>query len=91
MRWRGSSARAYNLGNGSGYSNREVIHAVQEVTGRAVCRGNAARRPGDPARLVADAASVRRELSWQPAFPDLRTMVETAWQWRLKHPEGTQQ
>ena len=81
-------ARAFNLGNGSGYSNREVIHAVQEVTGRAFAVRNAPRRPGDPARLVADAASVRRELSWSPAFPGLRTMVETAWQWRLKHPGG---
>jgi UDP-glucose 4-epimerase len=46
------------------------------------------RRPGDPARLVADSSLVRRELGWKPAFPGLRDMVRTAWQWRQRHPEG---
>jgi UDP-glucose 4-epimerase len=81
-------ARAYNLGNGEGYSNWDVICAVKEVTGRDFPVRKAARRPGDPAKLVADASRVREELGWQPAFPDLRHMVETAWQWKANHPGG---
>jgi UDP-glucose 4-epimerase len=81
-------ARAFNLGNNTGYSNWEVIRAVKEVTGRDFPVREAARRPGDPATLVADATRIREELGWQPAFPDLRHMVETAWQWRSNHPGG---
>ncbi len=81
-------ARAYNLGSGEGYSNLQVIRAVQEVTGRSFAVRNAARRPGDPARLVADATRIRRELGWQPAVPSLHEMVETAWCWRFQHPKG---
>ncbi len=81
-------ARVYNLGNGEGYSNLDVIRTVKEVTGRDFLVRNTARRPGDPARLVADAARIRHELGWQPAIPDLHHMVETAWKWRLNHPGG---
>ncbi len=79
---------AYNLGNGAGYSNRQVIDAVREVTGRQFAVRDAARRPGDPARLVADSTRTGRELGWRPAFPELHRMVETAWQWRKRHPRG---
>ncbi len=79
---------AYNLGNSEGYSNRQVIRAVEEVVGRAFEVRDAARRPGDPATLVADSSRARRELGWQPAFPELQRMVETAWQWRRRHPGG---
>jgi UDP-glucose 4-epimerase len=81
-------ARTYNLGSGAGNSNLEVIETVREVTGRQFPVIHAERRPGDPARLVADASRIRRELGWQPALPDLRTMVKTAWQWRSQHPHG---
>lgn len=81
-------ARAFNLGNGSGYSNLEVLRAVQEVTGRPFAVTHAARRPGDPARLVADASRIGRELGWKTNYPDLQTMVETAWKWRSAHPQG---
>jgi UDP-glucose 4-epimerase len=81
-------ARAYNLGNNAGYSNWDVIRAVKEVTGRDFPVREDARRPGDPARLVADSSRIRNELSWKTAFPDLRTMVETAWKWREYHPGG---
>ena len=60
---------AYNLGNGDGYSNLQVIDAVREVTGRKFAVRPADRRPGDPARLVADSGRIRRDLGWQPAFP----------------------
>jgi UDP-glucose 4-epimerase len=81
-------AQVYNLGNNAGYSNWEVIRAVKDVTGRDFTVREDARRAGDPARLVADSSRIRKELGWNPAFPDLRTMVETAWQWRANHPGG---
>jgi UDP-glucose 4-epimerase len=81
-------ARAYNLGNGEGYSNRQVVEAVGQVTGRPVKVVDSPRRPGDPARLVASSARIREELGWQPRYPDLTRMVETAWNWRQRHPQG---
>jgi UDP-glucose 4-epimerase len=81
-------ARAYNMGNGAGYSNREVIEVVREVTGHEIPALPAERRPGDPARLVASGERIRQELGWIPRYPDLATMVETAWQWRRRHPGG---
>jgi UDP-glucose 4-epimerase len=79
---------AYNLGNSEGYSNRQVIQAVREVVGGEFTVRDAPRRPGDPATLVADSTRARRELGWQPAFPQLREMVKTAWKWRSRHPHG---
>ena len=81
-------AGAYNMGNGAGYSNREVIETVRQVTGREIGVVPMARRPGDPARLVASSERIRQELGWEPRYPDLATMVESAWAWRLKHPRG---
>jgi UDP-glucose 4-epimerase len=78
----------FNLGNNAGYSNRQVIEAVRDVVGRPFEVRDAARRPGDPATLVADSTRARRQLGWQPAFPELRQMVETAWNWRQRHPQG---
>lgn len=80
--------RAYNMGNGAGYSNREVIEAVSRVTGRKIKVVPGDRRPGDPARLVASSERIRQELRWAPQYVDLETMVETAWAWRLEHPQG---
>jgi UDP-glucose 4-epimerase len=82
------SGRAYNLGNGAGYSNREVIETVRQVTGRSVKVVPATRRPGDPPRLIASADRIQREIGWQPSFAQMQTIVETAWGWRLKHPTG---
>ena len=78
----------YNMGNGMGYSNREVIQAVSRVTHKEINFVVAPRRPGDPARLVASSQKIRQELGWQPRFPDLDSMIETAWRWRLSHPTG---
>lgn len=77
-------SRAFNLGNGAGYSNREVIAAVERVTGQRVRAVASPRRPGDPARLVASADRITEELTWRPAFPGLDAMIESAWAWRLK-------
>jgi len=79
---------AFNLGNGHGYSNREVISAVERVTGRPVRVIPAARRPGDPARLVASADRIAREVGWRPGHPDLEPMIASAWAWHQTMAEG---
>lgn len=81
-------ARAFNLGNGLGYSVREVIDVVREVTGVDVASEVAARRAGDPPVLVADAGAARRELGWAPARTSLREIVASAWAWHRAHPRG---
>jgi len=78
----------YNLGNGNGYSVREVIETVKKVTGRNVVSVDSPRRPGDPARLVASSEKIRKELGWTPRYPDLETIIQTAWEWHRKHPKG---
>jgi UDP-glucose 4-epimerase len=78
----------YNLGNGEGFSVREVISTCEQVTGRPIRVVEKPRRPGDPPRLVASADKARRELGWQPRFPKLRDIVATAWAWHQKHPDG---
>ena len=78
----------YNLGTGRGYSVREVIRAAEEVTGKKVPVKEGPRRAGDPPALVACADKVRRELGWKPHYPELRSVVETAWKWHRTHPKG---
>jgi UDP-glucose 4-epimerase len=78
----------YNLGTGRGFSVREVIETVRRVTGHAIPAREVARRPGDPAVLVAASESIKRDLRWQPQFPELESIVRSAWEWRRKHPEG---
>ncbi|NKC30283.1 UDP-glucose 4-epimerase GalE [Roseomonas sp. BU-1] len=78
----------YNLGNGTGYSVREVIDMVQKVGGRPVPHTLGPRREGDPAVLVASSARLRQDTGWSPRFPDLESIVRTAWDWRVAHPEG---
>ena len=78
----------YNLGNGVGYSVREVIEAARRVTGHPIPVEEAPRRPGDPAVLVASSAKIQRELGWRPAHADLETIIRSAWDWRRRHPQG---
>lgn len=82
------SALRYNLGIGRGYSVREVIKAVEEVTGRKVAVKEGGRRPGDPPALVASSEKIQRELGWRPKYTDLKAIVETAWKWHRSHPRG---
>lgn len=84
----GGASGVYNLGNGRPASVREVIAAVERVTGRTVPWVAAPRRPGDPAVLAAASVRARRELGWRPRFEALDAMVETAWRWRQAHPYG---
>jgi UDP-glucose 4-epimerase len=79
---------AYNLGNGRGYSVREVIAAVKKVSGRDFKVTDADRRPGDPPVLTSDATKAKNELDWRPQLPDLEQIVATAWQWHKKYPDG---
>jgi len=79
---------AYNLGTGRPHSVREVIAAVERVTGRRVPWTLAPRRPGDPHVLYAAPHKAHAELHWTPRYPDLDTIVETAWNWHRAHPRG---
>jgi UDP-glucose 4-epimerase len=81
-------SRTYNLGNGQGYTVREVIETARRVTGHPIPAVDAPRRPGDPPELVAGSAKIRRDLGWQPRFPDLHDIVQSAWDWHQAHPQG---
>ncbi len=78
----------YNLGNGQGFSVREVVETVRRVTGHPIPVVESQRRPGDPALLVAGSQKIRRELGWEPRFPTLEEIVASAWEWRRQHPRG---
>ena len=78
----------YNLGTGRPTSNREVISAVEKITGKKVPVVEGPRRPGDPPALYADSAKAQRELGWKVKFPDIENIVATAWRWHAAHPQG---
>ena len=78
----------YNLGNGAGYSVRQVIETAAFVTGRSIATRIAPRRPGDPSCLVAVADKIRSALGWQPRYTDLPTIIATAWQWECQRRYG---
>jgi UDP-glucose 4-epimerase len=78
----------YNLGNGTGYSVKEVIETARAVTGHDIPSVVKARRPGDAAILVADAARIRTDLGWTPHTPDLKSIITSAWDWHHTHPKG---
>jgi UDP-glucose 4-epimerase len=77
----------YNLGNGLGFSVRQVVEAARKVTGREIPVKEEPRRPGDPAQLVASSEKIRAELGWEPEL-DLERMIADAWAWRQAHPDG---
>jgi UDP-glucose 4-epimerase len=78
----------YNLGTGGGSSVREVIAACRKITGRKIETIEKPRRPGDPPRLIASSEKIKKELGWQPQFQSLDAIVESAWKWHLKFPDG---
>jgi UDP-glucose 4-epimerase len=78
----------YNLGTGKPTSNREVIRAVEKVTGRKVTVLECPRRAGDPPALFADSSKATNELGWKVKFPDIDSIVATAWKWHSAHPGG---
>ena len=78
----------YNLGNGAGFSVREVIEAARRVTGKGIDAVEAPRRAGDPAALVASSEKIQAELGWKPEKPKLETVISDAWAWMRDHPNG---
>jgi UDP-glucose 4-epimerase len=84
----GSDSTHINLGNGQGYSVLEVIETARRVTGKAIETRVEPQRAGDPSRLIADASKAESVLGWRPAYADLATIIRTAWEWRLAHPQG---
>jgi len=82
------TASHYNLGNGAGYSVKEVIDVAREVTGHPIPAVIGTRRAGDPPRLIGSAEKIKRELGWTPAYPDLKSIVQSAWEWHRAHPHG---
>jgi len=85
---RAGEHRIYNLGNGMGFSVREVIETARRVTGVPIHAVEAPRRAGDPPILVASSQKIREELGWIPHKPDLAMMIGDAWKWRQAHPHG---
>jgi UDP-glucose 4-epimerase len=81
-------SRVYNLGNGNGYSVREVIDTARAVTGADIPAETGSRRPGDPATLIASSEKIRSELGWSPEFGALEDIIASAWEWHRKHPNG---
>lgn len=85
---RAAEHRVFNLGNGNGFSVREVVAAARAVTGREIGTNEAPRRPGDPPMLVASSDRIRSELGWEPRKPALEEMVADAWAFAQAHPNG---
>lgn len=83
-----NSSSIYNLGNGQGFSVKEVIDVVRKVTGRPIKEILSPRRPGDPAILIASSDKIKKELNWVPQYSDLSAIVESAWNWHNSHPAG---
>ena len=85
---RGGGSAAYNLGNGTPFSVREVIQSIERVSGRHVPWTAGPRREGDPGVLFASSERIRRELHWVPRLARLDDIVDTAWAWMAAHPRG---
>jgi UDP-glucose 4-epimerase len=83
-----NGSRKYNLGNGRGYSIKQVIETARKVTGHPIPAEIGPRRPGDPAILIASSETINHDLGWQPRYPDLQRIIETAWNWHVTNPNG---
>jgi len=81
-------SEVFNLGNGRGFSVLEVIETARQVTESSIPAEIAARRPGDPAELVASSEKIKAALDWRPRYDGLETIIQTAWQWHKTHPNG---
>lgn len=85
---KGNDSQAFNLGSSTGFSNKQMLEAAREVTGKPIPAKLAPRRPGDPDSLVAASDKARNILGWQPQFDDVHDIIKTAWQWHSTHPNG---
>ena len=79
---------SFNLGNGQGFSVKEMIAAAEKATGRSIKVEIGARRAGDPAQLIASSEKARTVLGWKPQFTDVEQVIGTAWKWHESHPHG---
>lgn len=84
----GGQSDIFNLGNGDGFSVKQVITAVEDVIGKSVLVAEAPRREGDPALLVADSSKAKMILGWSPKYHDLKDIISSAWKWHSSHPNG---
>ena len=84
----GGENNVFNLGNGVGFTNKEVVEVARSVTGHPIPAEIAPRRAGDPAQLVASSEKAKAVLGWKPKYDDLNTIVATAWKWHQSHPNG---
>lgn len=84
----GNPSDIFNLGSSTGFSNKQIVEAARKVTGKPIPTEIAARRPGDPDTLVANSDRAREILSWQPKYDNVEDIIETAWSWKTKHPNG---
>ncbi len=84
----GGESSIYNLGNGKGFSVKEVVELAREVSGVNIKAVKMERRPGDPAVLVASSDRIKKELNWIPKYNDLRFIIDTAWKWHKNNPDG---
>lgn len=85
---KGGESKIYNLGNGKGFSVKEVVEVTRKVTGKEIKAEIVERRAGDPAVLIASSDKAKKELGWQPKYNSLETIIETAWNWHKNHPNG---
>ena len=85
---RGGESDVFNLGNGVGFTVKEVIDVARKVTGHSIPAEIVPRRAGDPVRLVASSEKAKKILGWKPKYDDLNTIVSTAWAWHKSHPNG---
>ncbi len=85
---KGGKSDIFNLGNGEGFSVKEIIAEAEKVVGKTIPHKIAPRRPGDPARLVASSEKAKTLLGWQPKQADIGKIIASAWQWHKEHPDG---
>lgn len=86
--YNGHESEVYNLGNGNGFTVKEIIEAAETVTGVTIPKEITPRRVGDPAVLVASSEKIRMDLGWQPEYTDIKKVIETAWRWHQANPNG---
>jgi UDP-glucose 4-epimerase len=84
----GNDSNIYNLGNGEGFSVKEMIEAARVVTNHEIPAQISDRRPGDPAKLIASAEKAKKELGWKPNYTNVKAIIESAWKWHKNNPNG---
>lgn len=86
--YEGRNSNVYNLGNGNGFSVKEIIKSAEKVTGITINKEVTGRRAGDPAVLIASSEKIAKELNWKPKYTNVEDIIATAWKWHKNHPEG---